>query len=256
MAKKKIAKSVKKKRGSAKKAGSVAGSGRRAKSAGGARKKTSKKAASAAKGQNAGEKKSVKTTRKSAASSGKTKKTTAPEKRTAAQPKTAARKAPPRAARSTAKRPPKPRNVTAAALVAVSPLRTTARKLSPKDIAQFRELLLEKRAELAGDVMTLQNEALNKNRQDAAGDLSSMPIHMADLGSDNYEKEFTLGLIEGEREILRQIDAALSRIKDGTYGICEATGRPISKARLKARPWAKYCYEYVLAQESGRYAGA
>ena len=137
-----------------------------------------------------------------------------------------------------------------------TPRKRAAPKLSAKDLEQFRELLLQKRAELAGDVLMLQDGALNLNRQDAAGDLSSMPIHMADLGSDNYEKEFTLGLIEGERELLREIDAALGRIQDGTYGVCEATGRPISKARLKARPWARYCYEYVLAQESGRPIGA
>ncbi len=124
--------------------------------------------------------------------------------------------------------------------------------LRKRDLAQFRELLLAKRAELIGDVSTLQSEALSKSRRDASGDLSSMPIHMADLGTDNYEKEFTLGLIEGSRALLREIDEALVRIESGTYGICEATGKPIGKARLRARPWAKFCYEYMLAQEKGR----
>ena len=125
-------------------------------------------------------------------------------------------------------------------------------RLSAKDLDQFHQLLLNKRAELVGDVSTLQNQALSNNRRDAAGDLSSMPIHMADLGSDNYEKEFTLGLIESERTLLREIDEALARIDNRTYGICEATGQSIGKARLKAQPWVKYCYEYMLAQESGR----
>ncbi len=116
-------------------------------------------------------------------------------------------------------------------------------------------MLLEKRAEILGDVNTLQGEALNANRQDAAGDLSSMPIHMADLGSDNYELEFTLGLIEGERAILKEIDEALERIRQGSYGLCLATGSPIGKARLRATPWAKYCYEYSLAQEQGQGRG-
>lgn len=124
--------------------------------------------------------------------------------------------------------------------------------LSKRDLAQFRELLLAKRVELVGDVSTLQDEALSKNRQEAAGDLSNMPIHMADLGTDHYEQEFTLGLIESERALLREIDEALERIGKGTYGICQATGKPIGKARLRARPWAKYCYEYVLAQETGQ----
>ncbi|MBP7747891.1 MAG: TraR/DksA C4-type zinc finger protein [Phycisphaerae bacterium] len=129
---------------------------------------------------------------------------------------------------------------------------STDQLLTPEEVEQFRQLLLEKRAEILGDVSTLHNEALNKDRRDAAGDLSSMPIHMADLGSDNYELEFTLGLIEGERAILKEIDEALERIRNNTYGICLATGKPIGKARLKAKPWAKYSYEYTLAQEQGQ----
>jgi len=116
-------------------------------------------------------------------------------------------------------------------------------------------MLIQKRAEIMGDMNTLQSEASRSNRQDASGDLSTMPIHMADLGSDNYELEFTLGLIEGERAILKEIEEALDRIRQGTYGFCLATGNPIGKARLKAKPWAKYCYEYTLAQEKGRLHG-
>lgn len=137
----------------------------------------------------------------------------------------------------------------------VTPLEAPVKRrthLKKKDLDQFRELLLIKRAELVGDVSTLQQQALSENRREAAGDLSSMPIHMADLGTDNYEKEFTLGLIESQRTLLREIDEALGRIDDGTYGICEATGKPIGKARLKAQPWVRFCYEYVLAQEEGR----
>ncbi|MFO0837526.1 MAG: TraR/DksA C4-type zinc finger protein [Phycisphaerae bacterium] len=124
--------------------------------------------------------------------------------------------------------------------------------LTRKDLEQFRELLMTKRSQLRGDVTNMQNEALGKNRRDAAGDLSNMPLHMADLGTDNYEQEFTLGLIEGEQTLLREIDEALQRIATGKYGICLATGRPIGKARLRAKPWAKFCYEYTLQQEQGR----
>lgn len=95
----------------------------------------------------------------------------------------------------------------------------------------------------------MSNEALNRNRQESSGNLSSMPIHMADLGTDNYEQEFTLGLIESERALLREIDEALHRIQKGTYGVCQATGKAIGKARLSAQPWTKYCYDYVLEQE-------
>jgi DnaK suppressor protein len=126
------------------------------------------------------------------------------------------------------------------------------RKLTRNEVEQFRRMLLQKRAEILGDVSTLHDEALNKDRTEAAGDVSAMPIHMADLGTDNYELEFTLGLIEGERAILKEIDEALARIQDDKYGVCLATGKPIGKARLKAKPWAKYCYEYTLAQEKGQ----
>jgi RNA polymerase-binding protein DksA len=86
---------------------------------------------------------------------------------------------------------------------------------------------------------------------DASGDLSSMPIHMADLGTDNYEQEFALGLMDSERKLLREIDNALVRIEKKTYGICQATGKPISRARLEAQPWARYCVEYARMLEQG-----
>lgn len=93
----------------------------------------------------------------------------------------------------------------------------------------------------------MRDEALSKD----SAELSNMPLHMADVGTDNYEQEFTLGLLESERNMLREIEDALLRIQKGTFGICAATGRPIGKARLRGVPWAKYCYEYVLAQERG-----
>lgn len=123
--------------------------------------------------------------------------------------------------------------------------------LNRKDLEMFREMLLEKRSQLVGDMSTMRDEALRSNSQ-SSGDLSSMPIHMADLGTDNFEQEFTLGLIEGGQQELREIDAALDRIEKRTYGLCLATGKPIGKARLKAQPWAKYCYEYMLEQERGK----
>jgi len=118
-------------------------------------------------------------------------------------------------------------------------------------IESFKQLLLEKRREIVGDVNEMESEALKKSRRDATGDLSSMPIHMADLGTDNFEQEFALDLMDSERKLLREIDHSLQRIEDGTYGICEATGKPIAKARLEAQPWARYCVEYARKVEQG-----
>lgn len=125
------------------------------------------------------------------------------------------------------------------------------RKLTPTEIEGYRQLLLEKWAELLGDVNHIEEEALRKSRIDAAGDLSSMPIHMADLGTDNFEQEFALGLMDSERKILTEIRDALQRIDQGTFGICEGTGKPIAKARLNANPWARYCIEYARMVEEG-----
>jgi DnaK suppressor protein len=121
--------------------------------------------------------------------------------------------------------------------------------LTAADMEHFKQLLLEKRGEILSNVNEMEDEALKKSRLDAAGDLSSMPIHMADLGTDNYDQEFTLGLMDSERKLLKDIDDALQRIEQGTYGICEGTGRQIQKARLEAQPWARYCLEYAKKLE-------
>jgi RNA polymerase-binding protein DksA len=121
--------------------------------------------------------------------------------------------------------------------------------LAAVDIERFKQMLLEKRREILVNVNEMEDETLKKSRLDASGDLSSMPIHMADIGSDNYEQEFTLGLMDSERKLLKEIDDALQRIEHGTYGICEGTGRQIQKARLEAQPWARYCVEYARKLE-------
>jgi len=128
---------------------------------------------------------------------------------------------------------------------------TRLRGLNAADRERFKEMLLRKRREIFQNVFEIEGETLKKSRLDASGDLSSMPIHMADLGTDNYEQEFALGLMDSERRLLAQIDAALQRIEDGSYGICQGTGKPIRKARLEAQPWAQYCVEYARMIEQG-----
>lgn len=123
--------------------------------------------------------------------------------------------------------------------------------LTKKQLEEFRQLLLAKRSELASDVHHLTRDAFDRKGH-GRGEQSAMPIHMAELGSDNWEKEFTLGLIETEQAMIREIDEALTRINDRTYGICLATHQKISLARLRAKPWAKYCIAYARAREEGR----
>ncbi len=112
-------------------------------------------------------------------------------------------------------------------------------KLSKKELNHYKNLLLIKRAEIVGDLTTIEAEALRSND----GDLSNMPIHMADLGSDTYEQDLMLGMAESERQRLREIDEALLRIQNRTYGVCQMTGKTIPTARLEAKPWAKYTIE-------------
>lgn len=123
--------------------------------------------------------------------------------------------------------------------------------LAAAEIKYFKQILLVKRAEIIGDVNSIESETLKKSRLDATGDLSSMPIHMADIGTDNFEQEFALGLMDSERKLLVEINDALIRLNDGFYGICEGTGKPIPKVRLQAKPWARYCIKYAIMVEQG-----
>ncbi len=120
--------------------------------------------------------------------------------------------------------------------------------LSAKELRYYRSLLLEKRTDLVGDLNGLAESAL---RGQDRSNLSNMPLHMADAGSDNYDQELALGLMESERELLNDIDDALDRIENKTYGICIATGEPINKARLEIKPWAKFCIEAARQHERG-----
>jgi RNA polymerase-binding protein DksA len=115
----------------------------------------------------------------------------------------------------------------------------------------YKEILLAIRARLRGDVNAMANAALNKTRSEANGDLSSMPIHMADIGSDNYEQEFTLSMMESEESTLDAIEAALERIEDRTYGTCEDCGKAIRKTRLKAIPYTPVCINCASLREQG-----
>lgn len=109
------------------------------------------------------------------------------------------------------------------------------------DARVYKDRLLALRARLRGDVHAMADAALNKTRSEASGDLSFMPIHMADVGTDNYEQEFTLNLMQNEESTLEQIESALERIEAGTYGTCvECEGR-VPKTRLNAIPHTPYC---------------
>lgn len=106
---------------------------------------------------------------------------------------------------------------------------------------EFKAALLGLRSRLRGDVNALANAALHQTRSEASGDLSSMPIHMADVGTDAFEQEFTLSLMEHDGSALEQIEAALVRIEDGLYGVCVECESKIPKTRLQVLPQTPHC---------------
>jgi DnaK suppressor protein len=120
-------------------------------------------------------------------------------------------------------------------------------KLSSAEIRKLKAMLLDKRSEILGNVTSMESETLRRERSD----LSNLPIHMADMGSDSYEIENTIGLMSSERKILAEIDEALNRMENGTYGVCEGDDEPIPKPRLHAIPWARYCVRCATLIEKG-----
>ena len=121
--------------------------------------------------------------------------------------------------------------------------------MKAEEVAQFKKLLLSLRERLVGKVDVMQGETLKKSRQDASGDLSNVPIHMADVGTDNYERDIMIELIQNGEEGVRNIDTALEKIEEGAFGVCELCTKKINKERLKAVPYAKLCIDCQREEE-------
>lgn len=123
--------------------------------------------------------------------------------------------------------------------------------MNKKELAQFRSLLTEVQSRLRGDVQSLSDEALDP------GNESKSPSHMAELGTETFEQDFVLGVMERDQEVLSEISAAIKRVDAGTFGQCEgclAEGKApsrcaIPKLRLKAIPWARNCVECARKAE-------
>lgn len=123
-------------------------------------------------------------------------------------------------------------------------------QMKKAELQEFKELLEDLQARLRGDVRQLTTEALGSDRQDAGAE-SKSPTHMAELGSEAFEQDFALSLVVNQQETLGEIAAALVKIKDGTYGLCEqclkdekpAAQAVIKRERLRAIPYARNCVE-------------
>lgn len=144
-----------------------------------------------------------------------------------------ARKAAPKAAGKVA--PKAARKVRSAALASKGP-----HKLTKKQLEHFRTKLENEKNRVLEEMTDLQQGSLKTSISEASGENSRYSYHLGDVASLSYGREFSMGLSERQQKYLEQIDEALERIEEGTYGICKVTGEPISIERLEEVPVAKY----------------
>ena len=121
--------------------------------------------------------------------------------------------------------------------------------MNKKEAKVFYDLLLKEKAELLKGIEHIANDTLKPSQRDAAGDLSAYSLHMADVASDNYEREFSLSLADAEQKVLNRINAALEKIDGNTFGLCELCEKKITKERLKIVPYAELCVPCQEKQE-------
>lgn len=121
--------------------------------------------------------------------------------------------------------------------------------MTATEIRSYRRRLLAMKKRLGDELTLLEEEALRPTGGEAAGNLSDVPVHPADLGTDAYEEELALDLIEHEERLLAEVNDALDRIEKGTFGRCEACGEEIPRGRLEALPYARYCLRHAQAVE-------
>ena len=115
------------------------------------------------------------------------------------------------------------------------------KKFNKQELADFKKLILKRKEEIIEGIKHISEDTLKKSQKDASGDISGYTYHMADVATDTYDREFSLGLASSEREILYELDDALKKIDEGTFGICEGCKSFITKTRLKAVVYARLC---------------
>ena len=120
------------------------------------------------------------------------------------------------------------------------------------ELKDFRTSLQKLRDQVVDEIAFLAGDNLNRSQRESSGDLSSYSFHMADHGTDNFDREFALNLVSSEQDAIYEIDAALQRIQMGVYGACERCSGMITKQRLKVQPFAKMCIKCQSEAEKGR----
>jgi DnaK suppressor protein len=130
------------------------------------------------------------------------------------------------------------------------PRKIKIKRMLKKDLNKYKALLVKEREKIGGGINHIAQESLKTSQREASGDLSGYSFHMADVASDNYEVEFSLGRASDEQNILYTIDEALKRVKDGSYGSCTECGKQIPKKRLDALPHTELCIACQSKTES------
>lgn len=125
-------------------------------------------------------------------------------------------------------------------------------KMSKEDLEYFKNLLLKKRADITKNIEYLRTVVLDSTTKEASGDHSSYSYHMADQGTDAMEREKAFLFASRDEKYLKQIDDALERIENGTYGLCRVTGKLISRERLEAVPTTTISFEAKQAESKRR----
>ena len=121
------------------------------------------------------------------------------------------------------------------------------------EIQTYKRKLLAKRHELLETLEQVRAVAQRQSAEaDETGDLSSVPFHQADIGTEHFEQEINLQHLEREQQLIADIDNALEKIQSRRFGLCEVDHKPIAKERLEALPWTRYCIDCQRAIEEGR----
>jgi len=123
----------------------------------------------------------------------------------------------------------------------------------PEKYRRYYRLLVDLRTHVLESLGQHSEETLKRSAKEDAGDLSGYGQHMADAGTDTFDRDFALSLVSNEQEALSEVEAAIKRVRDGTYGICELTGKPIGKDRLLAVPFTRYSAEAQKELEKTRH---
>jgi len=122
-------------------------------------------------------------------------------------------------------------------------------KYGRKELSEFKKIVLKRKEEVLDDIKHISEDTLKKSQKEASGDISGYTYHMADVATDNYDREFSLGLASNERKVIYELDDALKKIEDGTFGICEDCKSLIAKNRIKAVPNARLCVKCQQKRE-------